>query len=162
MLIKFKNIFREICRISVNIPNKKLIVKLHPGQHLSYDIRPLLKEIDPSIPIYKTNNIIDLIKDCDVFVYIDFSTALLEAMILNKPTITFKIFPDSYYEDKFFQSGATLMVTTINEFEEVLNLILFNETFRNDLIRKGENYINDYFANPENASKFLINILQKY
>lgn len=162
MLIKFKNIFREICRISVNIPNKKLIVKLHPGQHLTYDIRPLLKEIDPSIPIYKTNNIIDLIKDCDVFVYIDFSTALLEAMILNKPTITFKIFPDSYYEDKFFQSGATLMVTTINEFEEVLNLILFNETFRNDLIQKGENYVNDYFANPENASKFLINVLQKY
>ena len=83
-------------------------------------------------------------------------------MILNKPTIIFKIYPDSYYEDKFFQSGATLMVTTINEFEEALNLILFNETFRNDLIHKGENYINNYFVNPENASKFLINILQKY
>ena len=162
MLIKFKNTFREICRISANIPNKKLIVKLHPGQNLSYDIRSIIKEVDPSIPIHKTNNIIDLIKDCDVFVYTDFSSAILEAMILNKPTIIFKIYPDSYYEDKFFQSGATLMVTTINEFEEALNLILFNETFRNDLIHKGENYINNYFVNPENASKFLINILQKY
>jgi glycosyltransferase involved in cell wall biosynthesis len=162
MIIKFKNIFTEICKISSNIPNKKLIVKLHPGQYLSYDVRPLLKELDPSIPIYKTKNIVDLIKDCDVFVYIDFSTALLEAMILNKPTITFKIFPDSYYTDNFFQSGATLLVSTIDEFKEALNSILFNEKFRNNLIQKAANYVKDSFTNQENSSEFLINILKKY
>jgi glycosyltransferase involved in cell wall biosynthesis len=162
MLMKFKNIFTDICKISANIPNKKLIVKLHPNQSLPYDVRPLLKEIDPSIPIYKTTNILDLIKDCDVFVYIDFSTALLEAMILNKPTITFKIYPDSYYEDKFYTSGATLLVSTIDEFKEALNSILFNEAFRKDLLQKAENYVKDSFVNQENASKFLINILKKY
>ena len=162
MIIKFKNIFTEVCKISANIPNKKLVVKLHPNQSLPYDVRPLLKDLDPSIPIYKTTDMIDLIKDCDVCVHIDFSTALLEAMILNKPTITFKIYPDSYYEDKFYHSGATLLVSTIDEFKEALNSILFNEKFRNDLIDKAQNYVKDSFVNQENASKFVINILKKY
>ncbi len=161
-MIKFENIFRDICRISVSVPNKKLIVKLHPGQHSSYDVKPILNEIDPSIPIYKTSNIADLMKDCDVFVYIGFSTVLLEAMILGKPTITFKIGPDWEYENKIFQSGATLVVRSVNEFEKALNNVLFNDAFRNDLIQKGEKYINDYFMNPGNSSKSLSNILKKY
>jgi glycosyltransferase involved in cell wall biosynthesis len=162
-MIKFENVFRDICRISVNVPNKKLIVKLHPNQYASsYDVKPILNEIDPSIPIYRTGNITDLMKDCDVLVYIGYSTVLLEAMILNKPTITFKIGPDWDYEHKIFQSGATLMVETIDEFEEALNNVLFNEVFRNDLIQKGEKYINDYFINQGNSSKFLTNILKKY
>ncbi len=162
-MIKFENIFRDICRISFNVPNKKLIVKLHPHQHSSsYDIKKIVNEIDSSIPIYRTNNIADLIRDCDVFVYIGFSTALLEAMILGKPTITFKIGPDWEYENKIFQSGATLTVQSMNEFEDALNNILFNNTFRNDLIQKGEKYVNDYFVNLGNSSKFLSNILKKY
>ncbi len=162
MLIKFNDIFREICKTSVSIPNKKLIVKLHPGQHSSYDVKPILKEIDPSVAIYKTNNIADLMKDCDVFVYIGYSTVLLEAMILNKPTITFKIGPDWDYEHKLFQSGATVLVTTINEFEDALKKILFDEVFRNELIEKGKKYVDDYFINHGNSSQSFINILKNY
>ncbi len=161
-LIQFENMFREVCRICVNIPNKKLIIKLHPGQHSSYDIKPIVNEIDPPIPIYKTNNISDLMKDCDVFVYIGFSTVILEAMILNKPTITFQIGPDWEYENKIFQNGATCLVKTLKEFEDALNNVLFNDTFRNDLIQKGEKYIDDYFVNRGDSSNSLAELLKQY
>jgi len=83
-------------------------------------------------------------------------------MILNKPTITFKIGPDWDYEDKLFQSGATVLVTTINEFEDALKKILFDEGFRHELIEKGKKYVDDYFINQGNSSQSLINTLKNY
>jgi len=162
MLIKFKNILQGVCRTSVNIPNKKLIIKLHPGQHSSYDIKPIIKEIDPSVPIYKNNNIVELIKDCEVFVYIGYSTVLLEAMILNKPTITFKAGPDWDYEDEIFESGSTILVTNMAEFESALKKILFDDTFRNQLLEKSKQYIDKCFINHGNSSQNLTDILKNY
>jgi glycosyltransferase involved in cell wall biosynthesis len=162
MLIKFKNILKGICKTSVNIPNKQLIIKLHPGQHSSYDIQPTIKEIDPSISIYKNNNVVELLKDCEVFIYIGYSTVLLEAMILNKPTITFKIGPDWDYDDEIFKSGSTILVTNMVEFENALKKILFDEIFRNQLLERSKRYIEKCFVNQGNSSQYLKNILKDY
>lgn len=160
--LQFENILREVCRISTNIQNKKLIIKLHPSQFDLYDVKPIIHDIDPSIPIYKTNNILDLIKDCDVLFSIGPSTVLLEAMILDKPTITFRMGSQWFYEDKIFQSEASLLVKTPEEFENALNNVLFNDAFRNELIQKGKKFVNEYLVNQGNSSNFLANIIKNY
>jgi glycosyltransferase involved in cell wall biosynthesis len=158
---QFKKILEDVCTITTKIPNKELIVKLHPGQSTSYDIKSIIYGVKPSTPIYKNINILDLMKNCDVLVSIGPSTVLLEAMILEKPTITYPIEPQWWYEDKIFQSGATIVVKTPQEFEDAINKILFDEQFRNSLIQKGKKFVNQYLANHENSSKFLATILEK-
>ncbi len=159
--IKFENILQDICKISINVPNKKLIVKLHPGQHTSFDVKPIIHSIDASIPIYKTGNISNLMKDCDVLICIGPSTVLLEAMILGKPTITFGIDPQWFYEDKIFKSGATLLVKSSQELEDALNKVLSDDAYRNNLVKKGEEFVNDYLVNQGTASEFIRKLLEK-
>ncbi len=155
----YKKILENVCRISTKIPDKKLVVKLHPGQPTSYDVRPIIYGINPSIPIFKNNDILELMKNCNVLVLIGPSTVLLEAMILNIPTITYLIEPLWWYEDKIFQSGATIMVKSSEEFADALNKILYDEQFRNSLLEKGKKFVDQYLTNQENSSKFLASYL---
>ena len=157
---QYKKILGDICTITHKIPNKKLIVKLHPGQPTSYDVKPIIHGVDPSIPIFKNINILDLMKNCDVLISIGPSTVLLEAMILNKPTITYPIEPQWWYEDKIFQSGATIVVKTPKEFEDTINKILFEKQFRDSLIEKGKKFVDQYIINQENSSNFLATYLK--
>lgn len=157
---KYKKILKDICTISTKIPKKELIVKLHPGQPTSYDVKPIIHDVNSTIPIFKNVNILDLMKNCDVLISIGPSTVLLEAMILNKPTITFPIEPQWWYEDKIFQSGATVLVKTLEEFEDALNKILFDAEFRNSTIEKGKKFVDQYLTNHKNSSKFLATYLK--
>lgn len=160
--IKFKNILQDVCNISNSVPMKKLIIKLHPGQSVPYDPRDVIHSVNPSIPIYKTQNILDLMKDCDVLVSLGPSTILLEAMILDKPTITFAIDPQWFYEDKIFKSGATLLVKTPKDFEDALNNVLLNSEFRNELLKKGKKFVNEYLINQGNSSEFLVSFINDH
>jgi len=161
-LKQYENLLREVCKISVNIPNKKLIIKMHPGQSIPYDLNHIIHAVNPSTPIYKTQYILDLMKDCDVLVSLGPSTILLEAMILDKPTITFAIDPQWYYEDKIFKSGATLLVKTPKDFEDALNNVLFNTEFRNELLQKGKKFVNEYLINHGNSSEFLASFINDH
>lgn len=157
-----QKMFREICLISKNIPGKKPIIKLHPGVKSSYDVKTIIDEIDSSIPVYKTQSIIDFMKNCDVLVTLDHSTVLLEAMILGKPTIIFAINPSWYDDDEMVKSGATIVVNTLEEFKSTLDKVLFDEKFRNELIQKGNKFVSEYLINQGNSSEFLAKVLDNY
>ena len=159
VFLDFKKILTNICKITNDIKNKKLIVKLHPGQPSSYDVRPLIHKINPSVPIYKTKDILELMKDCDVVICIGPSTIILEALILEKPIITYNIDPQWYYEDKIFQSGATKLVNTKQEFEDELDKILNDQNYRSELILKGKKFVNDYLVNQGTSSQKLAEYL---
>jgi len=135
---------------------------MHPGQSIAYDLNPIIHAVNPSTPIYKNQYILDLMKDCDVLVSLGPSTILLEAMILDKPTITFAIDPQWYYEDKIFKSGATLLVKTPKDFEDALNNVLFNTEFRNELLQKGKKFVNEYLINHGNSSEFLASFINDH
>jgi glycosyltransferase involved in cell wall biosynthesis len=156
--VRFEQILREVCRISNNIQNKKLIVKLHPTQAY-FDVVPIIRDVDSSIPIYQTQDIMDFIKKCDVLISVTWSTVILEAMILDKPTITF--LPDQGFEDEeAIKSGATLLVKTPEEFEKALNSVLFDNEFRNNLIERGRKFVDEYMINQKNSSEVLANFMK--
>ena len=141
--------------------NKKIIIKLHPG-HVSYDIKPLIREIDSTIEIYQNENIMDLLENCDAVISLNFSTIILDALIAQKPTMVF-LPEDQGYEDEIpFKIGAVLYTSDINQLEKLTIELLSNKNIRNELIEKGNNFVNNYFTNKGNASKELAKILQGF
>ena len=155
-----KETFQKICQIINSISDKKLIIKLHPSMEPMYSIKSMLNDIDSNIPIYRTQDITNLLTDSQVVICLDHSTILLESMILKKPTITYMIDSSWYENDPIITSGATMAVNSIENFEKSLNKILFDSNFRNQLIKRGTEYVDNNFANKGNSSihlgKFLI------
>jgi hypothetical protein len=154
-----KETFLKICKIIHSIRDKKLIIKLHPAMTPQYSIKSILNDVDSNIPIYRTQDITNLLMDSQVVICLDHSTVLLESMILKKPTITYMIDSSWYENDPIITSGATLAVNSLENFENSLNKILFDSNFRNQLIQRGTEYVNNNLANKGNASQYLGELL---
>jgi hypothetical protein len=152
-------LFENSCKILNNIPEKKLIVKLHPGAQQSYDVQKILNKVNPTIPVYKSQNVIELLKNCDVLVNMGYSTTLLEAMILQIPTISIMTNSSWYYDDEIIVNGITKSVKTPEELECAINSVFNDSNFRENLIQKGNDFVKKYLSNPGNASEKLIESL---
>ncbi len=159
--VKTEDFVKKIIEIIKKYPEKKLIIKLHPGK-VSYDIRPLIKEIDSSIQIFQNENISEVLKKCESVISLNYSTIVLDAMICNIPTLV--ILPEEQnFEDEIpLKNGAVLYVNDINKLESSMNDLLFNEISRNSLIKKGEDFVEDYISNRGSASQKLMEILERH
>jgi len=138
---------------------KKIIVKLHPSQSY-YDIRPLIKKIDPKIPLYQSQNILDLIKKCDTMISLNYSTSILDAMILKKPTMTILPEDQNFQEELPIKQGTTIAVSDYHELENSLKNLLNNTEVRNNLIIKGSKFVDEYFAHQGSASSYIVKLLE--
>lgn len=152
--------FTELCRVIPKISKKQIIVKLHPGQFY-YDMKPLIQKIDSNIPIFQNQNIIDLLKKCDVMVSLNYSTALLDAMILQKPTMLVLPEKQGYEKEDFITRNATLFEPNIENIEKALNNILNDTKFRNELIKKGNEFVDYYLVNKGISSTEVAKFLTK-
>ncbi len=90
----------------------------------------------------------------------EYSTILLEAMILNKPTITSLVYSDWFEDDEMIRRGATLTVRTKEDFELALKKILNDTEFRNNLIKKGNEFVNDFLENQGQSVKSIKKLLE--
>lgn len=149
----------RIFEIMKKFPNKKTMVKLHPGP-LYYDISSLVRYLDPSIPIYKGENIMDLIEASDAIIALNYSTAILDAIILKKPTMLILTEKQNYEEESLVKKESTLCVTKLDDIEQGIRSVLFDELARKKLIEMGNEYLNEYFVNRGTASDFLTNIIK--
>lgn len=165
--IKFEKLVRNLCSIIKKIPNVKIVVKLHPSQvEHNNDIRELFKEIDPTIPVYLLNPIIEIIESCDVVLTIspegfDPSTIILEALILDKPTMNI-VLDGHFYEFQYVNDNAVLTLSDKSDLEKNLSDILFNQEFRNELINNGRKHVRNFLSNYGTASEHLASILDSY
>jgi len=156
---KYEESIKEICRIAKKL-NKKLVVKLHPFQE-EYDISNLIESIDPEVTVIKRGNITRLIESCEVLVTMDLSTTILEAQILEKPTISISIKNYGFGDQKIFESNSCINTTTPS-LESNLKKVLYDSKFQRDLINRGTNFINLYFSNPGNSSQAILSFLKNF
>ncbi len=157
---RFETYLRKICEIIKKDPSKKIIIKLHPARPY-YDITPVIHEIDPTIPIYRDEDIRILMEDCDVVISMNYSTIVLDAMILNRPTMVILPEDQNYEEEIPIIRKAALSISKIDEIESSINDLLYNETVRENLINKGNEFVKDYMSNQGTSSEYLANILKK-
>jgi len=149
-----KQLFILIKKLS----KKEIILKLRPGQS-SYEIQSTVSKLGYKIPIYKTQDIFDVMQMCDTVISMNFSTVVLDAMILKKPTMTILPEKQDYEQDIIMKSGATIIVNKLDELESKLNDILNNEELRQKLVEDGQKIVNKYFVNHGKASVALVKLV---
>ena len=108
--------------------------------------------------VYKNQNIFELVKNAKIVICIGYSTVLLEAMILDKPTILFQIHPN-WIDERGIISNVTNLVKSKDEFEDVLTNLLTNNKFRISQINKGKKFVKDYMTNHGKAAEIFRDVL---
>ena len=140
--------------------NKKPIIKLHSSEY--FNIASIIKNIDPNIPIYQHEDLLPILETCDSLISLNYSTILVDGLILKKPTMVILPEKQNYEEEDIIKKGAVVVVSNKVELETKLNDFLCNKQFRNDLIVNGEDFLDEYFSFQGNSSKvlseFLLNI----
>jgi len=159
--IKMENFIRKILETIKKYPDKKIIIKLHPGK-VSFDIKPLIQEIDPTIQVYQNENIMDLLENCDSMISLNYSTAILDAMILQKPTLVLLPEKQNFENEIAIKNDAVLSTSDENQIESMISDLVYNKKIRDELVRNGNDFVNNYITNQGNASEKLAEILENY
>jgi len=79
------------------------------------------------------------------------STAIIDAIILNKPVIRLKF--GEWYGD--YGDGSCLNVEK-EEFQDKLNQIISDDEFRKQLLKNQKEFLNDYITNQGNATRNIV------
>jgi len=157
---KLEEITKKIVKIIQSYKGKKIIVKLHPTQSY-HDLKSLIKEIDPAIPIYKNENLLEVLDKSDAVISLNFSTILVDAMIRRKPTFVVLVEQQGFEEEQMIKQNSTIAVSDIKNLEIRLKDFLSNESVRKDVVKKGTEFVNKYFVNQGNASKYISKVIKK-
>jgi hypothetical protein len=145
---------------TINEEKYSVIVKEHPSQYDPLDVSSAIRDVDKSIHFYKNQDVLQLIKTSKIVICIGFSTVLLEAMMLGKPTILYQIHPNWIKHDGII-SNSTNIVRTKEEFKKIITRLLADEEFKMLQIEKGNNFVKSYMENQGNASEILKHELVK-
>ena len=158
---KYDEYFKEVYRIVKSLPEKKLVVKPHPGPLLTKYVENLVNEIDSSITVIRNTDLHELINECEVLITFNNSTTALEAISLNKPVISLQT--ESWAnEDDIAQAGAVVSISNIKDCEKEIKKILFDTLFRKQQMDKGSNFLRKYMSNPGKASKSVAEIFKNF
>ncbi len=164
LYIEFESLLREICMLFKKYKMINLVVKLHPNQDVhNEEIKKILNEVDPTIPIYHLKPIQELLLSCDTLINIspegfDPSTVILEGLILNKPTMNIVI-DDHFYDFQYEKDNAIISISANSNIEKSIHDIIFNDDLRQKLIYNGKHHIKNYLVNPGEASNCLAKFL---
>jgi len=137
--------------------DKKPIIKLHATEY--FDISSIVKKIDPSILIYQHQDILKLIESCDILISLNYSTILLDSLILNKPTLVFLPEKQNFEEEEIIKQNAVISVSDISELKIKMKQILFDKNIRDELVFNGKKFIEKYFSYQGNSCELLVNFL---
>ena len=125
-LEKYEMIIKEVCNVAVRL-KKKLIIKLHPFQE-ERDIQKIVSNFGEQVVVVKDTKISDLINLCGVFLVNDFSTTMLDAFILKKPTIVIQTKDRNEKEKPIILKSECCIECTIDTLEENIQHIITDNT----------------------------------
>lgn len=150
----YNKTIENICK-TVSQNNKKLIIKTHPQKHQSEE--NIAKKIDEKISVFHSGDVLPLIESSDLVIVTDVTTVILEAMIMQKPVISIQI-KDHYGKPKVFDYCNQIPLESLDSWIKSF----YNEPkIKNDLIEKGNEFLNKYLSNRENSSKKLLEFLEE-
>lgn len=156
--VKFNAFVKEVYDVVKSFPDMELIVKPHPASDFLNNILDYLHEIDPKIKITHTQNLVELITDCDLVITFNNSTIALESIILNKPVITLQV--EEWANDiAIVNEGAIIAISEKSKIKDTINKILNDDNFRQNLLKKAKFFVDNYMSNQGTASKTLAKFL---
>ena len=154
---KYSDIIKKIAKIVSNL-NKKLVVKLHPLDE-EIDYAQILGELKENVVIVKQGNIFPLIKKCELFITLDVSTTLLEAQLCNKPAISINVKNWGHGMPDIFKKQSFLSIE-IDSLDSTMKKIFLDASFKDELLKKGQLFLDEYISFQGQGSKKLANFLE--
>ena len=154
---KFENYLEEICKV-VSAMKKKLIIKTHPSFHV-FDFTEMIKKISADIEVISAGSIMELINSCDIIVATNHTTAILESYLLQRPVICLPIIDYNLGIPTLFDFNSDMNIP-IEKFQVTLEKLMRDNNFKNQIIRKQNQFVENYLANHGSSSKKLIEYIK--
>jgi hypothetical protein len=154
---KFENYLEEICK-AVSAMKKKLIIKTHPSFHV-FDFTDLIKKNSSDIEVISGGSIMELINSCDIIVATNHTTAILESYLLQRPVICLPIIDYNLGIPTLFDFNSDMNIP-IEKFQVTLEKLMRDNNFKNQIIRKQNQFVENYLSNHGSSSKKLIEYIK--
>ena len=143
-----------------------LCVKPHPGDDVQ-DLKRVIGKESQVVMIEKTNDIVPLVKACDVVVTF-FSTVALQALYAGRPVVIVAFPGCEGCQQQYVKSGATWVAHSQSEIEEHIQTLISegrdNEIASKEEARKkfllDEVYLQDGQA-TKRVVKMALNLIQR-
>ena len=148
---------KQICEITTK-NNLNLIIKPHPSVD-DLDIRKIVHQINPKIKVVTTGDILPLISSCSLMILMGQSTSVLECFMLRKPVICVPAIDFNFGTPEPMRSKFCPVVS-IDELEQTISKIIYDENYKKALIEKGNEYVTEYLSNLGNSSEKLLEFLK--
>jgi len=158
-LQSIKNWKETIKQIIIFCKNQKqtkinLVLKIHPTSESKTKYEKIMDEMDIKIPIYQRENLIEIIWKNDIVMTYGFSSATLEALLLNKPVINVNLFGYPKEKMPFVQAGLSYELKSFSDFN------LFDKTKFDIDKKKLDEYIErNYYKFDGKSSERIANKL---
>ena len=156
-IIKFENHVEQICRTVIAM-KKKLIIKIHPSFHV-FDFNKMIKKISSDIEVISTGNIAELINSSDVVIATNHTTAILESYLLQKPVICLPIIDYNLGVPTLFDFNSETNIS-IKKFQTTFEKLISDKNFKNKIIHRQNEFVENYLINHGNSSKKLLEYIQ--
>lgn len=158
---QYEKKIRNVCRVAKRFP-QQLTVKLHPYADEGFDVIQAVREENPKAVIIKNASIVDVINRSDIVISTG-SSVLLEAMLLDKPTIMLRYINGvEQQEISYSEFGASIGSDgDESSIYDAINKILHDKELRNSLIYRGREYANEYLQYRGNATARLADVITR-
>ena len=151
----YESIIKKVYEIASK-HNKRLVIKTHPQK--SANEEEIARQLDPTITVIKSGNILPLIKSSSLVIVTDMSTVILEAQAMKKPVVSI-LLRDYYGTPEPFESNFCQRIN-ISELDKWITNVINSNDFRNQVVLQGSRFVDLYLANQGTASKSLLKFLE--
>ena len=156
---QYRSAIKNICQITTKL-NKKLVIKLHPSL-VDFDIESITKKINKDIQVVTSGSIFPLISNCNLLITFDLSTSILEAQILQKPTISITLKDYGFGDSDIFKTESCIR-TTIDKLEQHVDKLLIDDSYRRKYVENGNRFVEQYLSNRGTATKSIHDFLKDF
>jgi len=156
-IIKFENYVEQICKI-VTAMKKKLIIKIHPSFHV-FDFTEMIKKISSDIEVISAGGIMELVNSYDVMIATNHTTAILESYLLQKPVICLPIIDYNLGIPTLFDFNSETNIS-IENLQMTLEKLMCDKNFKNKIIQRQNEFVENYLANYGSSSKKLLEYIE--
>lgn len=130
-----KTITAILSHYKTNLAEKMdLVIKIHPATERKTTYQKVLKENGhEDIPIYQTEDLLQVLNDSDVVLTYGYSGGTFEAIFLEKPVIVVNLFNYPIEKMPFVKEGLAMEAKNINDLEDKIDKSLRQKTNKNRL-----------------------------
>lgn len=164
--LRFETLFQKIFLILQKYPDLKIIVKMHPTiDPGNLYLKNFIQKNYPHVKIFQNESIFEILKISHTVLNINSeffpSTAIYEALILQKPTMNIRMM-DEIHDIDLFKDEAVLNISDNDNLEDSIYKIIFDQNFRKKLTSNSNYHLDKYFINQTNSSEKLAKLLKSF